>query len=94
VRDEQTNQEISINTCRAPDPQDIIWGNLKAPLKKKILSRLVTWAVIMAFWGTTFGVCYGLNSLSIQSGVTFMPIVMAVVVTLFNMLMKCNSIPI
>ena len=66
---------------------------MKAPLKKRVLSRLLTWGVIVAFWGATFGVCYGFNYLAIQVGFIFMPVVLAVIVTLFNMLMKCKSLP-
>jgi hypothetical protein len=67
-----------------------VWGNLKAPLKARVLGRLLTWAIIVALWGATFGVCYGFNALGIQNGLSFMPIILAIIVTIFNMLIKCN----
>jgi hypothetical protein len=59
-------------------------------MKKRLLSKLLTWGVIVALWGATFGVCYGFNYLAIQAGLSFMPMVLAVIVTLANLLMKCK----
>lgn len=81
---------MSISASRAPDPQDIVWGNLKTPLKKRILSKLLIWSLICAIWGATFGVCYGFNYLGVMIGGNFMSIVMAALVTLANMLIKCK----
>ncbi len=64
VRDD-SSQTITIPVSRAPDPEDLIWGNLKVPLLTRFLWRLLTWGVIAAFLGTTFGICYGFNKLGV-----------------------------
>lgn len=90
VRDDFNNEEVSICTRRAPDPEDIIWGQLKTPMKTLVLSRLITWSAIIAIIGATFGVCYGLNYLSIISGLTYMPVILAIIITISNIFLKCK----
>jgi hypothetical protein len=64
VRD-NSNQTITIPVSRAPDPEDLIWGNLKVSLLTRFLWKLLTWGVIILFLGITFGICYGFNKLGI-----------------------------
>jgi hypothetical protein len=75
---------------RAPQPEDIIWGNVAVPLKVLILRKLLVWLAMIVLSGICLGIVFGLSAAQV-AGSTFWPgIFIGLVITVFNMLTKCN----
>lgn len=85
-----TNKESGIVVSRAPEPEDIVWGNVEIPLCMNILRKILTWTLMILISGGLFGIIWGLSS--VQAGGTgiWASILIAFMVTLTNMFSKCS----
>jgi len=62
------------------------------PLKIQFLRKLVTWGVMMLLSGVCLAIVYGLSFAQLGGATTWPSIAIGVIVTLFNMLTKCNFV--
>lgn len=91
IRDERTNEEIDIRATRAPDPEDIIWGNVELPTLTIVVRKLIVWGILLALVGITFGIVYGLTAWQILDSTNpSISVLIALTITLMNMLVRCN----
>lgn len=93
IRDERTNEELSISVTRAPEPEDIIWGNIEVPILTLVLRKGLVWLALFAMVGITYGIVYGITVVQMQNPtLMYLSFILALVITLMNMLIRCNSI--
>ena len=92
IRDFKFNEEAEIVASRAPEPEDIIWGNVAVPLKILLLRKLVVWLVMILISGFCLGAIYGLSLAQAGGATTWPSVAIGLVVAFLNMLTKCNVI--
>lgn len=91
------SQSTKLAIYRAPDPNDIIWGNLGASLSQKIKRRMITFSMTFLLLCVSFGAILGLKVLQYylyndnsigETGLRFISILITLVIAVINLLLN------
>jgi hypothetical protein len=77
--------DTKIVTCRAPEPEDIIWENIGIPDCSVILRKMVTYFVTILLLGISFGVAYGFTMLQMTYSSMVITFGISLSITVINM---------
>lgn len=88
IRDHKSNQESNIVCSRAPEPEDIIWGNVEVPFCIWFVRKLLTWLIMLVISGALFGVVWGTSKAQVDGAGMWSSVLLGLFVTLANMLSK------
>lgn len=90
IRDNLINEESDIIASRAPEPEDIIWGNVAVPLSVLVIKKLLVWLVMIVLSGTLLGIIFGISFAQANGTGTWSSIFIGFLVSFFNLITKCT----
>jgi len=67
-----------------------VWGNVAVPLKVLIIRKLLVWLAMIVLSGICLGIVFGLSTAQLGGATVWPAIFIGLVITVFNMLTKCN----
>lgn len=91
------NYTSKLAIYKAPDPNDIIWGNLSATIAQKIKRRLITFSMTFLLLCVSFGAILGLKALQYvlysdnsigETGLRFISILITLVIAIINIMLN------
>lgn len=90
IRDYLINEESDIIASRAPEPEDIIWGNVAVPLSVLAIRKLIVWLIMILLSGILLSIIYGLSFAQKNGTGIWSSIMVGFFVSFFNLITKCN----
>lgn len=90
IRDYITNSESDIAVSKAPEPEDIVWGNVAVPLSVLFFRKLVVWLVMILLSGILLSIVYGISFAQKNGTGIWSSVFIGFLITFFNMLTKCT----
>lgn len=87
-----SNSESDVIASRAPEPEDIIWGNVAVPISVLALRKLLTWALMIVLSGILLSIIYGISFAQKNGTGVWSSIFIGFLVAFFNLITKCKSI--
>ena len=76
---------MDVRTCRAPEPEDIIWQNIGIPDSEVRKRKLLTYFVTLLLLGISFGVAYGFTILQMTYSNFIFSYAISFSITIINM---------
>lgn len=72
----------------APEPEDIIWENIGAPLGERIRMKMITYLISFLLLGASFGIIFGLAVAQKQGNNVTLSLLISFVVSIINVLLS------
>ena len=80
---------MNLKIERAPEPEDIIWGNIGLSDGQKLCRKFVTFSITIIILGLSFLAVYGLSVAQLNNaGNSFLSILISLVISLINILIS------
>ena len=77
---------MGIKVSRAPEPEDINWGNIGVDFCSIVIRKCLTYLVTGLLLGASFGIVYGLIQVQESSNNSILSYAITISITLINVL--------